>query len=181
MTVYKAYRCRICGEVYLGTDRPKECPYCGAHIEYLKSLKNEEFTRLEPDQWTDKSLDNVKRAIELEVDNAKFYYCSAEKTDDENDAEIFERLGEIEEQHAKALADTAGIPREDVPSTDECSQKAKENYRDSHEREQRAIKSYGKFAREAEEPEAEKFFRALVEIETDHLKLSKRRGDLNTS
>jgi len=27
----KMYRCRICGETYLGAEAPSHCPFCGAH------------------------------------------------------------------------------------------------------------------------------------------------------
>jgi len=29
------YRCRVCGEVYIGEAKPKSCPFCGAHEAYF--------------------------------------------------------------------------------------------------------------------------------------------------
>ncbi len=173
--MYGGYRCRICGEVYLGDKKPTQCPYCGARARYLVNLEREEFNRLKPDKVTDNDLDMIKKAIKLEVDNAKFYYCAGDETQDEDEAETFERLGGIEEQHAKALANIAEIDRRNIGSTKSCSEEARENYTDAHDREERAIQRYGEFARRADEPEVEEFFRAIIEIEKDHLDLSERK------
>ncbi|MRR13422.1 ferritin, partial [bacterium] len=32
----KMYRCRICGETYLGYEAPANCPFCGAHVEFMR-------------------------------------------------------------------------------------------------------------------------------------------------
>ena len=46
---------------------------------------------------------------------------------------------------------------------------------ESHVREERAIKFYGEAAAEASSPRVKEIFRALLEVETDHLKLSEER------
>lgn len=171
--MFVAYRCEICGETYLGSSKPENCPYCGAHQEYLKKLEN--YSRVMPEKVTEKSRENVLKAIELEIDNAKFYACAAQKTEDELEAAVFKRLKKIEAEHAEALAEVIDVPEEEIPSYDACSENAIENYREAHDREERAIKSYGKFASEAEEPEIEELFKAIVEIEQDHLDLSENK------
>jgi rubrerythrin len=52
-----------------------------------------------------------------------------------------------------------------------CSNNFEENTKEGRERENRAIKAYAKFAKEAPEIQLKQFFKALVEIETDHLEL----------
>ncbi len=108
--MFRAYRCEICGETYLGESKPENCPYCGAHKKYLKKLEN--YERVMPGEVTDRSRENILEAIELEVDNAKFYACAARKTEDELEAAVFKRLRKIEAEHAEALAEVIEVPEE---------------------------------------------------------------------
>lgn len=173
--MFAAFRCEVCGETYLGYSKPENCPYCGAHQEYLKRLEN--YERLIPDEVSEKSRENVLKAINLEIDNAKFYDCAARKTSDELESAVFKRLKKVEAEHAEALAEIIDVPEKEVPSYEDCSADALENYQEAHEREDRAIKSYSKFASAAEEPEIKELFKAIVEIERDHLNLSERKQE----
>ncbi len=173
LSIFKAYRCEVCGETYLGESKPKNCPYCGAHEEYINEL--EEYDRLMPEEVSKESRENVLAAIELEIDNAKFYACAAKKTENEKEAAIFKRLGKIEAEHAEALAEVIDVPEEEIPTYEECSNKAQQNYKEAHRREDRAITKYTQFAQEAETQELEELFNAIVEIEKDHLELSERK------
>ncbi len=56
-----------------------------------------------------------------------------------------------------------------------CEADYKMDLKDSHSREERAIKFYGEAAAVAEHPRVKKIFHALLEVETDHLKLSEFR------
>jgi rubredoxin len=40
MVKVKVYRCRICGDPYLGTEPPTQCPFCGASQEFLIDAKD---------------------------------------------------------------------------------------------------------------------------------------------
>ena len=124
--MFVAYRCEICGETYLGYSKPENCPYCGAHQEYLKKMEN--YDRVMPEEISDESRDNVQKAIDLEIDNAKFYACAARETDDELEAAVFKRLGKIEAEHAEALAEVIDVPEEEIPTYEEYSDYAVENY-----------------------------------------------------
>lgn len=171
--MFVAYRCRVCGETYLGKAKPENCPYCGAQKKYLKKMEN--YDRLMPEEVSDKSRENILEAIELEIDNAQFYDCAARNTEDESEAAIFKRLKKVEAEHAEALAELIDVEEKELSQIEECSEDALENYRDAHDREERAIKAYGQFASEAEEPEIEEFFNAIIEVEQDHLVLSDRK------
>lgn len=182
--MFKVYRCQVCGEVYLGSDKPEECPYCGAHQNYLKAVEEEEFNRLNlpVSEISEESKEDIKKAVELEVDNYLFYSCAADRTEDEDTAETFERLAKLEMEHAKALVDLGGYDgslieeKEKELSQPDCSSQVASNFEQSHEREGRAIKEYSKFAKRASEPVIKKFFAALVTIERDHLQLSERKS-----
>ncbi len=56
-----------------------------------------------------------------------------------------------------------------------CYPSYQENLKDSQNREQRAIKLYSQFFKEAKEPRIKEIFQALVLIESDHLKLAEVR------
>lgn len=140
--MYRAFRCEICGETYLGYSKPQNCPYCGARQKYLKKLEN--YNRLVPKEVSEISRKNVLEAIDLEIDNAKFYTCAAEKTEEESESAVFKRLGKIEAEHAELLAEIIDTPEKDIPSYKKCSGDALKNYKEAHQREDRAIKAYYK-------------------------------------
>ena len=60
----KIWRCKICGEAYLGREKPTECPFCGADEKYLDFGKEYDI----PDTVTlsDKSLENLQAALKLD-------------------------------------------------------------------------------------------------------------------
>ncbi len=165
----KVFRCWICGETYLGEEAPTDCPYCGADEEFLKP--GEEY--VEPDvELTEVSKKNLESALDLEVDNATFYYCAYNNADDPRSEGMFKRLAKVESEHAEAICKFLKIEEPDIEKQSKgCSHKFEDNIEEAHGRESRAIKHYTKFAKEAEEPRVKEFFEALVEIESDHLEL----------
>ena len=56
-----------------------------------------------------------------------------------------------------------------------CDVDYKADLEDSHAREERAIKFYGEAANAAENPRVKQIFKAFLQVETDHLKLSEER------
>jgi len=165
----KVYRCWICGETYLGEEKPTDCPYCGADQQFLKPAEEYEYPEVE---LTETSKKNLQEALDLEVDNATYYYCAYNKTDDPKYEGMFKRLAKVESEHAEAICMYLDIEEPEIDRhIEKCAEKYKENIEDAHKREDRAIKHYRKFAQEAEEPRVQEFFEALVEIESDHLGL----------
>lgn len=165
----KVFRCWICGETYLGEEKPTDCPYCGADSEFLKPGEEYEY----PDvKLTPRSKNNLEKALDLEVDNATFYYCAYNRADGEKTIGMFKRLAKVESEHAEAICMFLDREEPDISGKSEgCSYHLPDNLDDAHKREGRAIEHYRKFAEEAEEPRVEEFFEALVEIESDHLEL----------
>ena len=35
MSKIKVFRCKICGDPYLGDEAPTQCPFCGASIQFF--------------------------------------------------------------------------------------------------------------------------------------------------
>jgi len=152
----KLYRCTICGDAYIGENPPANCPFCGAHIEYIKEAKDAVVN------------------FEVEVSNATFYACAADKTDNPEGKILFKALGKVEAEHASIWKKVLKL--KSVPQGNEtCHSQNVENLKNSHERETRAIDFYRKAAAEADSSRIKQIFEALVEVETDHLHLSEER------
>ena len=172
MSEIKVFRCRICGDPYIGEEAPKQCPFCGANQKYFVEAQDwnpEEFNVI----LSEISRKNLEAALQLELDNAAFYDCAknaAEKANDQYSLAKFKALMKVEREHASAISKFLKISKPDLEKQ-ACNVNAATNSKEGWEREDRAIKAYSKFRDEATEPRLKEFFVALVEIETDHLDL----------
>jgi len=168
----KLWRCIICGDPYIGSDPPDNCPFCGAYRKYIKAASEAEVSFNVKLSKKDKS--NAERALEVEISNSEFYFCAARETDDDEGKLLFKALGKVEREHAsiwKKILKKDSIP----PGNEDCHESNIDNLKESHERELRAIKFYKKAAQEAENARIKEIFEALVEVETDHLQMSEER------
>ena len=168
----KLWRCRICGDPYVGESPPPNCPFCGAHLPYIREAKD---TKVSFDvALTGKDRSNVEYALNVEVSNSAFYSCAADKTDNEEGKLLFKALAKVEAEHAAIWKKVLKLPA--VPTGNEnCFGENVKNLQESHERETRAIAFYRKSARDADDGRIREIFEALVEVETDHLSLSEER------
>jgi rubrerythrin len=172
MAKIKVFRCRICGDPYIGSEAPKQCPFCGATQRFFVEAQD-----WNPDEFnvtlSEISKKNLEAALQLELDNAAFYDCAknvADKAGDHYSLAKFKALMKVEREHASAISKFLKISRPELEKQ-ACNANAKANTKEGFEREDRAIKAYAKFGDEATEPRLKEFFGALVEIETDHLDL----------
>jgi len=172
MTKVKVFRCRICGDPYIGTEPPSRCPFCGATAQYF----------VDADKWdpqefdlelSDQVREDLEAALKLELGNTSFYTCAenvAKNSGNEYGFAKFKSLRKVESEHASAICKFLKISKPPIEAGT-CSQEFKENTQEGWEREDRAIKAYMTFRDRATEPRLKEFFGALVEIETDHLDL----------
>lgn len=170
----KVFRCRICGDPYIGAAAPANCPFCGAHEQYLVLVSD----------WVDNpvvELSEVERreledTLQLEIDNATFYKSATGKADSLDGEMLFKALSKIEAEHASTVAKMLGVPK---PDWDKLSQEAfpthAENIKDSLRREQRAVKHYHEALEKATDARVREVFEALIEIESDHIALATER------
>jgi len=168
----KVYRCRICGDPYLGTEPPTQCPFCGAQQEFLIDAKDWDTNEFNV-ELSEVSKKNLEAALELELDNAAFYDCAknaASNAGDEYGIAKFKILMKVEREHASAISKFLKISKPELEKKT-CAAEAKANSEEGYKREDRAIKAYSKFRDEAVEQRLKEFFDALVDIETDHLDL----------
>jgi len=168
----RLWRCEICGDPYIGETPPNNCPFCGAHGKYIKEAKNliVNFNV----ELNEKDKANAEHALKVEISNAAFYFCAAEKTDDPEGKLLFKALGKVEAEHAsiwKKILKLDSIAK----GNESCFVKNRENLEDSHSRETRAIDFYKKAEAESVNERVKQIFGALVEVETDHLHLSEER------
>ncbi len=168
----KLWRCEICGDPYIGEEPPANCPFCGTHRRYIKEAKD---AKAEFDlKLNEKDRSNVLKALDVEISNAHFYFCAAESTENDEGKLLFRALGKVEKEHASIWKKILKIS-EDIPKIEKCSKTNKENLEESHKRETNAIKFYAEAAKESENKRIRIIFEALVEVETDHLRLSEER------
>ncbi|MBN2112347.1 ferritin-like domain-containing protein [Candidatus Woesearchaeota archaeon] len=175
MTVHevKLWRCKICGDPYIGNNPPDQCPFCGAHKNFIVEAKD--FSETWDVKLNEKDLANAKHALEVEISNAQFYFCASKKTDDDEGKQLFKALGKVEAEHAAVWKKILKLDKIEIPEYNKCFPSNRDNLEESHMREERAIKFYRQAAQESESPRMKQIFGALVQVETDHLKLSEER------
>ncbi|MFW6305887.1 MAG: ferritin family protein [Bacillota bacterium] len=165
----KPWRCQICGETYLGSDAPDRCPYCGALGKNLVS--SAEYIDYGVVEMSEQSEEDIKYALQLEMNNAAFYKKCADNAENQISKSIFKRLGKHESEHAELLADMLGIDEGDLPEVD-IPESDTERFEEAHDHEQDAINFYLKVSKNAPEPRVREVFAALADIELEHLNMS---------
>lgn len=168
----KVYRCRICGEVYIGEEKPKSCPFCGAHENFFVLAK--EWKLLESESLSEISKENLGKALELEIDNTNFYKAVSERSKDVYVSSMFKGLSNVEREHASAICKHLKIEKPDSKAgLDKAVDSDRANIEEANRREKRAVKFYTEARNQATEEEIKEFFKALMEIESDHIILTK--------
>ena len=167
----RVYRCRICGEVYIGAEKPKSCPFCGAHKKYFVFAR--EWKLIQSETLSDITKENLKKALNLEINNTNFYKAVSEKSKDVYISSMFKGLSKVEREHASTICKHLKIqkPGSDAES-DKVAGSDQENIREANRRERNAVKFYGKAMKQATEKEIKDFFNALMQIESDHIILT---------
>jgi len=169
----KVYRCRVCGEVYIGEEKPASCPFCGAHENYFVSA--EKWELLDIEALSDITRGNLKKALELEINNTNFYKAVSEKSKNVYVSSMFKGLSKVEREHASAISK---LLKTEKPNSGIGSDKAvdsdKTNIEEANRREKGAVKFYGEAQNQSPEGEIKEFFKALMEIESDHIRLTEQ-------
>ena len=97
----KLWRCEICGDPYIGDAAPANCPFCGAKQKFMKEFADAQVNF--DVELSEKDRANAERALQVEVSNATFYFCAAEKVEELEGKKLFKILGKVEAEHALAL------------------------------------------------------------------------------
>ena len=168
----KLWRCEICGDPYIGKKAPSNCPFCGVKKKYIKKFNKAKVVfNL---KLNEKDLANVQHALDVEISNAAFYFCAAKKVKELEGRKLFKALGKVEAEHASIWKKILKLDKIEE-GKDTCSIKYTDDLQESHTRETKAIEFYKKAEQESENSRVKEIFKALVEVETDHLELSEAR------
>ena len=170
----KVYRCKICGEVYIGEEKPKTCPFCGAHENLFVLAK--EWKLLQSESLSEISKENLRKALDLEIDNTNFYKAVSERSKDVYVSSMFKGLSKVEREHASAICKHLKIEKPDSKvGLDKAVDYDRANIEEANRREKRAVKFYTEARSQVPEEEIKEFFKALMEVESDHIILTEEK------
>ncbi len=167
------FTCLICGEPYLGKSAPDRCPFCGAHEMHL--VPSSMYVDVGAVELSEQSRKDCQEALQLELKNQSFYKCAADNAENELTRAIFKRLSKQEAEHAELLCDLMGIDEPEPPAA-ECADSDVENFKTAGGKEKNAANFYLQVAARAPESRVKEVFRAISDIESEHLKLSNIYG-----
>ncbi|MFZ5753579.1 MAG: rubredoxin-like domain-containing protein [Bacillota bacterium] len=160
------FRCEICGETYLGSSPPERCPFCGAAGKLV--LPAAEWMNYGKIEMCQQSYEDCQKALELELNNYAYYKCAVARAQSQVTETIFKRLMKHELEHAEVFAKAMGIELPSAPDVT-CAGDDVTNMAESNKHETMAIKFYIEAARRAPEPRIQQIFRAIAEVENEHL------------
>lgn len=174
----KIYRCIICGDPYLGKEKPTNCSSCGVPAEYLAPARD--WKEKEVQNLSSVSRKNLERALEAELKNNTFYTACSRKSKNSELKAMFWALSKIAAEHAKIVNKILkkAAPRyvEDTKAGPTDNQKPsatdKENIGEIREREESGVKFYNQAAGEAKEERVKEIFEALSKVKSEYIKLS---------
>lgn len=167
----KMYRCRICGETHLGSEKPSNCPFCGAHAELIV-LAPDFPPGINDVQLTEAERADLLEAIELERSNARFYLGMAQHRDNDTLYSAYKRLASIEAEHCSVFSKLAGVAKPaDLTQPSDAADDWCANIEESLAREQHASRFYAQVVERATNPRIKEVFAAVSVIESDHIEL----------
>ncbi len=169
----KLYRCRICGDTYLGSEAPSHCPFCGAHRALI--VDTTEFpSGINDVQPTESELADLNASIELERANTRFYLGMALRKENEALSSGYKRLAKVEAEHCGIFCKLAKVAKPaDLMEPGETSGDWKTDIEESLGREKRASSLYDEFAARATGERLKEVWEAISAVEADHIELDK--------
>lgn len=167
----KMYRCRVCGETYLGYAAPANCPFCGAHEEFM--IMPEEYPADVNDiQLTETERADLEMSIEIERANTRFYLGMAERKDNDTLRSAYKRLAKVEAEHCSVFCKLAKVSKPaDLMTPGETTGSWATDIEESLKRENRATALYAEFATRATSERLKEVWDAVSAVEADHIEL----------
>jgi rubrerythrin len=168
----KTYICQICGDAYIGSEKPKNCPFCGARDNFIKEGKESNPIVNQKIEVGESSKKNLMATYALETKAVAVYNCMAGKAKTYEIKAMYKRLAKVEMEHAVIVTKLMGMPAP-VINEELCSDEDIENFQKTIALEENATNLYKKFLLESEEQNIRIFFTALSQVEADHIELIK--------
>lgn len=169
----KTYICEICGDAYIGEDKPSQCPFCGAGNGFIKDGVEANPVVNETIEVNEKERENLMKTLELEIHANAIYLCMAGKTDKYEIKAMYKRLAKVELEHAVIVTKILKIEKPAEVSVT-CADTDNENFNATIDLEDNASKLYTQFTQETENANLKKFWGALSIVEKEHLELIKK-------
>lgn len=167
----KMYRCRICGETYLGYEAPSNCPFCGAAITSMVDVTEypSDINAISP---TETERADLETSIQLERANTRFYLGMAERKDNDTLRSAYKRLARVEAEHCSLFCKLAGVGKpDDLTEPGETTGSWLSDIEESLSRENRATALYAAFAARATTERLRDVWTAISAVEADHITL----------
>jgi rubrerythrin len=168
----KTFICEICGDAYLGTEKPKNCPFCGAREAFIKEGKDAQPIVNVKEKLSEQTLSNLNETLKLEMGANAIYTCMAGKAANYEINKMYKRLAKVELEHAVICTKLLGIEMPPIAS-EVCSDADIENFQKTIELENHASEVYTGFAKTSAEEHIKTLFTALNQAELDHIELIK--------
>ncbi len=166
----KVFICEICGDAYIGTEKPADCPFCGVKNNFIKPGEEARSIVNEKIEISDTSKKNLLETLALEIRANAIYLCMAGKAEEYRIRAMYKRLAKIEMEHANIVTKLLGIPMPEIKN-ETCADDTAENFQRTIELEDHASELYRKFIGESKEENIRKFFGALMQVERGHIEL----------
>jgi rubrerythrin len=168
----KIYICEICGDAYVGVEKPSDCPFCGAKGNFIKIGSEAEPVAEVKTEISELSKKNLLETLALETRANAVYLCMADKAKEYQIIKMYKRLAKVELEHAIIATKLLKMALPEI-KPEECSSEDIENFKRTIELEDHAVALYKKFAGEAQEAHVRKFFGAIMQAEMGHIELIK--------
>lgn len=166
----KTYICQICGDAYLGSEKPKNCPFCGAREAFMKEGHEALPIVIQLFEIGEQSRTNLMQTLALETHANAIYLCMAGKAKNYEVKAMFKRLAKVELEHANIVTKFLKIEMPAI-NPEICSDEDVENFKETIKLEENASSLYLRFAKEASEQNIRIFFTAINQAEMDHIEL----------
>lgn len=169
----KTFICEICGDAYIGAEKPKNCPFCGARAHFIRNGAEAVPVVTKNFEIGEVSKKNLEETLKLEMHANAVYLCMAGKTKTYEIKAMFKRLAKVELEHAVIVCKLMKISVPEI-NPELCSDEDLENFKETIKLEENASSLYARFAQEASEQDIKMLFTALTQAETDHIELIKK-------
>ena len=167
------YICEICGDAYVGVEKPSDCPFCGAKGNFIKNSAEAEPIAEIKTELSEISKKNLMETLALETKANAIYLCMAGEAKSYSIMKMYKRLAKVELEHAIIATKLLNITMPEIEAQN-CSSSDLENFKQTIELEDHAVELYRKFAGESSEAHIRKFFGAIMQAEMGHIELVKK-------
>ena len=168
----KTFICEICGDAYIGTEKPSKCPFCGANHNFIKEGNVAKPVTEVKTALSEQTVKNLEQTLAMEIEANAIYLCMAGKSQSYEIMKMYKRLAKIELEHATIATKLLGIKMPEI-KPELCADIDKENLERTVGLEDHAVSVYKQFAIDSQETHVKILFTALTQVEADHSELIK--------